>query len=80
MKLARSDEPRAVAGVMRELRYENYKGRQWIRACDGQSVQSVFVVSSKPTTRMTGPYDVFDILHTQTADEKHLRTCAELGY
>lgn len=80
MELARSDDPMAVAEVIRRLRYENLKGRQWIRGCDGQSVQSVFVVSSKPATRMTTPHDVFDILHVQTADEKHLRTCAELGY
>lgn len=80
MKQARSADPMAVAEAMRALQYDNYKGRQWIRACDGQSVQSVFVVGSKPKAAMANEHDVFEILATQSADEKHLRSCAELGY
>lgn len=80
MRKAGSAEPRTVAEAMRNLQYDLYKGQQWYRECDGQSVQSVSVVASKPATAMANPYDVFDLLTTQPADEKYLRSCRELGY
>lgn len=80
IRKASSTDPTKVAQTMRTLRYETYKGPQWFRSCDRQSVQSVFVVGSKAAHDMAGEHDVFEILHTQEADEKHLRDCGQLGY
>lgn len=80
MKDADSTEPEAVAAALRALQYDSYKGQQWYRACDGQSVQSVFVVGSKREAAMANEHDVFEILDTQPAGEMHLRSCTELGY
>jgi len=80
MKAAQSSEPEVVAAAMRTLRYDSYKGQQWYRGCDGQSVQSVFVVGSKRESDMANEHDVFDILDTQPAANEHLRSCTELGY
>ncbi len=80
MQKAGRPDAQAVAKALRTLRYDHYKGKQWYRACDGQSVQSVFVVGSKPEAAMRSEHDVFEILDVQGADEHHLRSCSELGY
>lgn len=80
MKEAGVADPKAVAEVMRTMTYEHCKGPQQFRACDGQSVQAVFVVASKAQADMQNEYDVFDILGVQNGDERFLRTCTELGY
>lgn len=80
MKAAKSDEPGPVAEALRTLEYDHYKGKQRIRACDGQSVQAVFVVASKAAAAMQGEHDIFELLTAQPADERYLRTCQELGY
>jgi hypothetical protein len=38
------------------------------------------VVESKPQAKMTGKWDIFDVVHTESADEKLLRACGELGH
>ena len=80
IKRADSTEPHVVAEALRTLKYDHYKGPQWFRACDGQSVQSVFVVGSKAESEMADAHDVFEILDTQPANEVYMRSCAELGY
>jgi branched-chain amino acid transport system substrate-binding protein len=80
IKRADSTEPHAVADALRTLKYDHYKGQQWFRACDGQSVQSVFVVGSKAESKMANAHDVFEILETQSAEEIFMRSCTELGY
>ena len=67
------------ATALRGLKYDYYKGAQSYRACDQQSIQSVFVLESK-TKNKRNQYDVFDVVVTEPADEKRLRTCDELGH
>jgi branched-chain amino acid transport system substrate-binding protein len=64
---------------MRQLKYDYYKGPQYYRACDHQSVQSVLIIESK-SKNMKDKNDVFNILETEQPDEKNLRSCAELGH
>jgi len=80
MRTAGSTDSRTVADTLRTLRYDVCKGQQWYRACDGQSVQSVLVVGSTPEAKMENPHDIFEVLDTQAADEKFLRSCSELAY
>lgn len=68
-----------VAAALKSLKYDSYKGQQYYRACDQQSVQSVYVLESL-TAPGADPADVFKILSTQPADEKFLRSCQELGF
>ncbi|MBL8309121.1 MAG: ABC transporter substrate-binding protein [Burkholderiales bacterium] len=76
---ARSTTATAVANVMRKMRYDFYKGTQFYRLCDHQSVQSIIIVESK-STGMKDKYDVFKILSIEAPSESNLRTCDELGH
>lgn len=76
---AKSTESLKVSIALRQLRYDWYKGEQFYRKCDHQSVQSVAIVESK-SKNMKDKYDVFNILAIDKADEKGLRSCEELGH
>ena len=79
VRQAKSTESLKVSIALRQLRYNWYKGEQFYRKCDHQSVQSVVIVESK-SKNMKDKYDVFDILAIEGADEKNLRSCDELGH
>ncbi len=68
-----------VIAAMRALKYDYYKGPQYFRGCDHQSVQSVLIVESK-SRDMKDKNDVFNIVSVEAPNEKNLRTCAELGH
>lgn len=76
---AKSTESMKVSIALRQLRYNWYKGEQFYRKCDHQSVQSVVIVESK-SKNMKDKYDVFNVLSIEPADEKNLRSCDELGH
>jgi branched-chain amino acid transport system substrate-binding protein len=76
---AKSTESVKVGIALRQLRYNWYKGDQFYRKCDHQSVQSVVIVESK-SKNMKDKYDVFNILSVEQPDEKNLRSCDELGH
>ena len=79
VKAAGSVETERVVEAMRALRHDFYKGPQYYRGCDHQSVQSVLVLESKANT-VRGEADVFDIVATEGPDERYLRSCSELGH
>ncbi|WP_310614754.1 ABC transporter substrate-binding protein [Limnohabitans sp.] len=76
---AKSTESLKVSIALRQLRYNWYKGDQFYRKCDHQSVQSVVIVESK-SKNMKDKYDVFNVLSIEAAEEKNLRTCDEMGH
>ena len=76
---AKSTDSMKVSIALRQLRYNWYKGEQFYRKCDHQSVQSVVIVESK-SKNMKDKYDVFNVLSIENADEKNLRTCEEMGH
>jgi branched-chain amino acid transport system substrate-binding protein len=76
---AKSTESLKVSIALRQLRYDSYKGDQFYRKCDHQSVQSVVIVESK-SKNMKDKYDVFNVLAVEPANEKNLRSCDELGH
>ena len=76
---AGSTDTDKVIGAMRGLKYDYYKGPQYYRGCDHQSVQSVLIVRSK-SKDMKDKNDVFEIVAVDPPDEKSLRSCAELGH
>ena len=51
------------------LKYDFYKGEQYYRKCDHQSVQSVLIIESKAEARMKNNTDVFKIVHTEARRE-----------
>ena len=61
------------------LKYDDYKGPQYYRKCDHQSVQSVLVIKSK-SKDLRNESDVFEVLSTEEPNEKYLRTCEALGH
>jgi branched-chain amino acid transport system substrate-binding protein len=79
VKNAGSVETDKVIAAMEALKYDYYKGPQYYRKCDHQSVQSVLVIKSK-STNMKNDSDVFEVISTDEPNEANLRTCAELGH
>lgn len=77
---AKSTDNTKVAEAMARLKYDWYKGPQFYRGCDHQSVQSVIVVESKPASAMKGKDDVFNVVHIEPPSEVNLRSCTELGF
>jgi branched-chain amino acid transport system substrate-binding protein len=76
---AKSTESLKVSDAMRRMKYNWYKGDQFFRACDHQSVQSVVIVESK-SKGMKDKNDVFSVVNIEPPSEANLRTCAELGH
>src|SRR6202140_3923141 len=78
-KNAGSVDTDKVIAAMEALKYDFYKGSQYYRKCDHQSVQSVLVIKSK-SKDMRNESDVFEVISTDEPNEANLRTCAELGH
>ena len=76
---AKSTESLKVSIALRQMRYNWYKGDQFYRKCDHQSVQSIVIVESK-SKNMKDKHDVFNVLAIENPDEKNLRSCDELGH
>ncbi|MET0519733.1 MAG: ABC transporter substrate-binding protein [Burkholderiaceae bacterium] len=76
---AKSTDSLPVSIALRQLKYNWYKGEQFYRKCDHQSVQSVVIVESK-SKGMKDKYDVFKVLAIEPANEANLRSCDELGH
>lgn len=79
VKNAKSTDTPKVIAAMEQLKYDWYKGPQFYRKCDHQSVQSVIVIESK-SKNMKDKFDVFNVLAIDGPDEKTLRSCDELGH
>jgi len=79
VKNAGSVDTDKVIVALEALKYDYYKGPQYYRKCDHQSVQSVLVIQSK-SKDMRNESDVFDIISTDEPNEANLRTCEELGH
>jgi branched-chain amino acid transport system substrate-binding protein len=78
-KAAGSVEADKVIPAMEALKYDYYKGPQYYRKCDHQSVQSVFIIESKSKDQRSEA-DVFNIVATDEPNEVNLRSCEALGH
>jgi branched-chain amino acid transport system substrate-binding protein len=76
---AKSTDSLKVSEAMGQLKYNWYKGDQYFRKCDHQSVQSVIIVESK-SKGMKDKNDVFKIVGMENPNEANLRSCMELGH
>ena len=76
---AKSTDSLKVSEAMGQLKYNWYKGDQYFRKCDHQSVQSVIIVESK-SKGMKDKNDVFKVVGMENPNEANLRSCTELGY
>ena len=76
---AKTTDTEKVVDALAALKYDIYKGPQFYRACDHQSVQSVLIIGSKDKP-VAGDADVFEILAQEGPDEALLRSCSELGH
>ena len=78
-KNAGSTDAEKVIPAVEALKYDYYKGAQYYRKCDHQSVQSVFIIESK-TAPKDNPTDVFNVIATDEPNEANLRSCEVLGH
>ena len=79
VKNAGSVDSDKVIAALEALKYDFYKGPQYYRKCDHQSVQSVLVIQSK-SKDLRNESDVFEIISTEEPNEAGLRSCEELGH
>ena len=79
VKNAGGTDTEKVVDALTGLKYDTYKGPQFYRACDHQSVQSVLIIESK-SKDMRNPSDVFRVPYTVPGSDSLLRSCSELGY
>jgi branched-chain amino acid transport system substrate-binding protein len=79
VKNAGSVDTDKVIAALEALKYDYYKGPQYYRKCDHQSVQSILVIKSK-SKDMKNESDVFEVISTDEPNEANLRTCEELGH
>ena len=79
VKNAGSVDTDKVITALEALKYDFYKGPEYYRKCDHQSVQSVLVIKSK-SKDMRNESDVFEIISTDEPNEANLRSCEELGH
>ena len=79
VKNAGSVDTDKVIAALEALKYDFYKGPQYYRKCDHQSVQSVLVIQSK-SKELRNESDVFEIVATDEPNEANLRSCEELGH
>jgi branched-chain amino acid transport system substrate-binding protein len=79
VKNAGSVDTDKVIAALEALKYDFYKGPEYYRKCDHQSVQSVLVIKSK-SKNMKNDSDVFEIIATDEPNEANLRSCEELGH
>lgn len=76
---AKTTDANKVSDAMGRMKYNWYKGDQYYRKCDHQSVQSVIIVESK-SKGMKDKNDVFNVVSTDAPNEATLRSCSELGH
>jgi branched-chain amino acid transport system substrate-binding protein len=76
---AKSTDSLKVSDALGRMKYNWYKGEQFYRKCDHQSVQSVVIVESK-SKGMKDKNDVFSVVGIEAPNEANLRSCAELGH
>ena len=79
VRAAGTTETERVVDALAALKYDAYKGPQYYRACDHQSVQSVLIIGSKDKPG-AGDADLFEILAQDGPDEAMLRSCSALGH
>ena len=68
-----------VSEAMGRMKYNWYKGDQFYRKCDHQSVQSVIIVQSK-STGMKDKNDVVKVAAIEAPNEANRRACTEAGH
>ena len=76
---AKTTDALKVSEAMGRMKYNWYKGDQFYRKCDHQSVQSVIIVESK-SKGMKDKNDVFNVVSIEAPNEANLRSCTELGH
>jgi len=76
---AKSTDSQKVSEAMGQLKYNWYKGDQYFRKCDHQSVQSIIILESK-SKGMKDKNDVFSVVGSEAPSEANLRSCSELGH
>lgn len=79
VKNAGSVDTDKVIAALEALKYDYYKGPEYYRKCDHQSVQSVLIIRSK-SKDMKNASDVFEVISTEEPNEAHLRSCEELSH
>jgi branched-chain amino acid transport system substrate-binding protein len=65
-----------IVTALEDLSYDNYKGKEWFRACTHQSFQDFYILRSR--AKPVGKWGYFDIVDSTPWDEKSERSCDTL--
>jgi branched-chain amino acid transport system substrate-binding protein len=75
---AKSLEADKVIAALEGYSYDHYKGKQWIRKCDHQSFQDVYILKSRKDQK--GDHGIFEVVSKVEGSETLERSCKDLGH
>lgn len=78
MLRAGSKSPDAIVKAMEGHHFDHFRGPEYWRACDHQSIHNYFMVKGKPSKDLKGEWDFAEVVG-QYGGEKTFKSCKELG-
>lgn len=75
---AKSADADKVIAALEGYSYDHYKGKQWIRKCDHQSFQDVYILKSRKDQK--GEHGIFEVVSKVDGSETLERSCKDLGH
>jgi branched-chain amino acid transport system substrate-binding protein len=81
---AKSLDPAKVSKALEGMQYDSYKGKEWIRGCDHQAFQPIFMVKGRTVAEAKNAgreqYGLREIIGMVQPSEAMERSCKDLGY
>jgi ABC-type branched-subunit amino acid transport system substrate-binding protein len=78
-----SDDPKKIAGFLEGYKYDYTRGSEWLRKCDHQNIQPVFMLKGRTAqeaaTAKKEKFGFREIIATIEAADANERSCQELG-
>jgi branched-chain amino acid transport system substrate-binding protein len=71
-KIGTVDADKIVAAI-ENLKYDHYKGQEWMRPCTHQSFQDFYVLKNRP--KPEGKWGYFQVVHKEPMNESLERSC-----
>jgi branched-chain amino acid transport system substrate-binding protein len=75
---AGTKSPEAAIKAMEGHKFDHFRGPEYWRPCDHQSIHNYFIIKGKPAKAMKGEWDFAEVVG-QYGGEKTFKSCKELG-
>ena len=75
---AGTKDPEAVVKALEDHKFDHFRGPEYWRKCDHQSIHTFFILRGKPARAMQGEWDFAEVVG-EYGGEKTFKSCKELG-